>query len=355
LTFPLNTPAPGRIGVLQPLPGIGDAVWHLPHVHAIATLAPSKSVTLITKPRSRANELLAGDPAVDRVAWLERNPGRHDGFAGLLRFAKLLRDLQLRRIVILHHSPRYALAARLAHIPERFGYGFGEQRRHLTGGPFLNQDRRTSSPIELATALLNAAGLPVLEAEPQLPVSAAARTIVRDMFAGRPRPWLALGMGSSEPYKQWGVERFGELAKALPGIGWPSIFLLGGPAEVGFGPHIEAAAGTEIGAVVNAINMPLDQVAALLAEADLYVGNDTGLLNVAAAVGTRALGLFGASPQLTHSRSIQPIEPEGGPASREDGMARIPVEKVLAALRRFDLGHARSDLYPDAFQTMLHR
>ena len=324
--------------MLQPLPGIGDAVWHLPHLHALAELAPAKRVTLITKPRSRADQLLAGDPAVDGVLWLERNPGRHDGFAGLLRFAKLLRDARLRRLVILHHSPRYALAARLARIPERFGYGFGEQRRHLTGGPILDDALRRATPIEQATAWLHAAGVPLVETEPHLPIAASARSAVRELFRDRPRPWLALGMGSSEPYKQWGVEKFGQLAKALPGLGWRSIFLLGGPAEAGFGPHIEAAAGTEIGTVVNAINMPLDQVAALLSEADLYVGNDTGLLNVAAAVGTQALGLFGASPKLTHSRLIHALGPDNGPASREDGMARISVAKVIETLRDPNVG-----------------
>ena len=326
------------------MPGIGDTVWHLPHVHALAALAPSERVTLITKPRSRADELLAGDSAVERVVWLERNPGKHDGFAGLLRFSKLLRGLRLRRIVILHHSARYALAARLARIPERFGYGFGEQRRQLTGGPFLDPEMRRAPPIELATALLQAAGIALRESEPELPISQAATAAVRDLFRDRLRPWLALGMGSSEAYKQWGVETFGALAKILPALGWPSVFLLGGPTEAGFGPHIEAAAGTEIGAIVNAINMPLDQVAALLAEADLYVGNDTGLLNVAAAVGTKAVGLFGASPQLTHSRLIHPIGPSGGPASREDGMARISVEKVVAALRGLSHGGAKHDV-----------
>ena len=48
------------VAVVQPLPGIGDMVWHLPHLRAIAAHAGAP-VTLIAKPRSLADQLLTGD------------------------------------------------------------------------------------------------------------------------------------------------------------------------------------------------------------------------------------------------------------------------------------------------------
>ena len=63
----------------------------------------------------------------------------------------------------------------------------------------------------------------------------------------------------------------------------------------------------------------------------LYVGNDTAALNIAAAVGTRSYGLFGATTPLRHSPLIIPILPPGG-LDRTDGMAGILPAAVLQAI-----------------------
>ena len=59
--------------------------------------------------------------------------------------------------------------------------------------------------------------------------------------------------------------------------------------------------------MVPALGWHLAETAALLAEASFYVGNDTGVMNMAAAVGTRAYALFGTTPALHHSPHIVPI------------------------------------------------
>ena len=54
--------------VIQPLPGIGDMVWHIPHIHDIAR--SEGRVTLLTKRRSSAERLFAADPHVESILWL---------------------------------------------------------------------------------------------------------------------------------------------------------------------------------------------------------------------------------------------------------------------------------------------
>ncbi|OYV37104.1 MAG: hypothetical protein B7Z80_13730, partial [Rhodospirillales bacterium 20-64-7] len=108
------------IAVAQPLPGIGDMVWHLPHIRAIAAWAGAP-VTLLTKPRSLADQLLADEDAVADIVWLDLNPGgragSHDGAAGFLRLSRLLRGRGLASVVILHHGRRLAAASWAAGIP----------------------------------------------------------------------------------------------------------------------------------------------------------------------------------------------------------------------------------------------
>ena len=81
---------------------------------------------------------------------------------------------------------------------------------------------------------------------------------------------------------------------------------------------------------VDAVALPLEQTAALLARCRCYIGNDTGVLNMAAALSVPAIGLFGGSQPLWHSRFIHPLSPPSG----EHGMAVITVPQVFEAFLR---------------------
>lgn len=192
---------PGTL-VIQPLPGIGDMVWHLPHLEALA--GAGGAVALLTKRRSRADELFAGSRLVDRVLWLERaqsgdRPGRHDGPLGAWRLAADLRPHGFERVWILHDSPRYALAALLARIPVRIGFGTGRQRRFLSDRRILPRVDRHLPTVEKATRLLALHGIAV-DPTPRFRPDPAAGARLRAEHAGRPRPWLGLGVGSSAPH-----------------------------------------------------------------------------------------------------------------------------------------------------------
>ncbi|RME35403.1 MAG: glycosyl transferase family 1 [Gammaproteobacteria bacterium] len=260
------------------------------------------------------------------VWWLERNPGRHDGLAGLWRLARELRARRYDRAWLLHDSPRYALALWLAGVPVTRGYGQGPSRLLLSEPMELPGGTGGRHPIELAGALLEAYGVPATEEEPVLPVSPEADARIGRRFGSLPRPWLALGLGSSEPRKQWGAERFAALAARLAREGPWQLLLLGASPER---PLAEAVLAAAPGRAHDALDLPIDDTAALLARCRGYVGNDTGFLNMAAALGVPSIGLFGGSPPLTHSRRIRVIRP-----ARGEGMAGIGVEQVAEAVAR---------------------
>jgi len=319
--------------VIQPLPGIGDMVWHLPHLQAIARTSPEGAVTVLTKRRSRADELFDGSAFVRRVLWLERAqsgdaPGRHDGALGAWRLAADLRPHGFDTVWILHDSPRYALATLLARIPLRIGFGAGRQRRFLSDRRILPREDRHLPTVEKATRLLGLHGLPV-EPTPRHDPAAAATARVLAEHGDRPRPWLGLGVGSSEAFKQWGVARFGELAARFAGTTGGTVFAIGGPAESDTVAAVRAAGGP---AVIAAIGLPLGDAAALARACDAVAGNDTGLLNLAAATRVLTIGLFGGSPPLTQYPNLTALEPPGGARYRVDRMAEIPVDAVAGAI-----------------------
>ena len=213
--------------IVQPLPGIGDMVWHLPHIHAIAATTIADKVDILTKPRSQADRLLRADPQVGQILWLERESGRHAGVGGVLRLATALRQGGYQRVWILHGSARYALAARLAGISERLGYGVGLQSLLLTV-PVRLPPEGAAHPIPTGGCPAGGAGYRPCR------TGTATRTRRRGRSGGGgtvrdwPTPWIALGVGSSETWKQWGAARFAELILALNQRRAGSIFIVGG-------------------------------------------------------------------------------------------------------------------------------
>ena len=308
------------VAVVQPRPGIGDMIWHLPHIRAIAAHVGAP-VTLIAKPRSAADQIFGAERTVRDVFWLDRNPegrrGAHADGAGFLRLVAALRRRRFDSIYVLHHSKTIAALAMLAGIPARYGYGYGIQKWFLNRAPSLPDFVFPRHPFDQATEFLRAAGIPMTEAEPILPVAGRAQDAVR----GRISPEaVAIGIGSSEPYKQWGAARFAALADALAASGRGNLVLIGGAAEASLAAEIQAAC--RVAVPVAAIGWNLAEIAALCQMSLYYVGNDTGVMNMAAAVGVRAFCLFGAVAPFHHSSRIVAITPPGGIA-KGDGMARI--------------------------------
>lgn len=316
------------IAVVQQLPGIGDMIWHLPHIRAIAA-HHGAPITLIAKPRSAADQIFSGEDTIRDFIWLDRNPdggiGKHDGF-GLLRMAAAIHARGFQRVYLLHHSRSIATLMFLARIPARYGYGVGLQRLFLNRRPFLSEEECHLTPPEQASAWLRRAGIVQWESEPTLAVDPRAREAMRGRFES---PAVVVGIGTSEPYKQWGAKKFAALTRVLRDSGWQSVVLAGGKAERALAEEIRAVAGDE--GVVIADGWHLSDVIALCHLSGFYVGNDTGVMNLAAAAGRRAYGLFGATPVLTHTARIVGIEPPGG-IDKATGMDRISLDQVLTAI-----------------------
>jgi heptosyltransferase III len=112
-------------------------------------------------------------------------------------------------------------------------------------------------------------------------------------------PVLAIGPAANWRGKEWRAERFAELAQRLTS---PDGILPGARVVVLAAPHERKQATP----VIEALPAPrcIDLVgkvdlltaAAVLRRCALFVGNDTGLMHLAAAAGTPTLGLFGPSP-----------------------------------------------------------
>ena len=143
------------------------------------------------------------------------------------------------------------------------------------------------------------------------------------------RPWvdrlgpgfLALHPGSGAPAKNWPAERFAELAKWLAGERpW---LLVEGPAD-------EEAAGPLRAnpRAVTASGLPARVLGAILAQAGLYVGNDSGVTHLAAAFGAPTLALFGPTDPAVWSPVGRFVAVARSP---DETMAGLAIEPVISA------------------------
>ena len=151
------------------------------------------------------------------------------------------------------------------------------------------------------------------------------------------RPWLVLGPTANWHRKVWPAERFAELALRLtapdgvfPGAG---IAILGGP-----GDQERSMATPVLTALPQALDLvgklDLPEVAAVLARAAIFIGNDSGLMHLAAAAGAPTLGLFGPTPSDEYGPAgpkAQAVLTDGPPG--QGAMKDLPVARVFQAAK----------------------
>lgn len=286
--------------IIQNLQGIGDYMWFLRHVHAIAESTPEQKVSLLTRPRSHADQLTMADPLIDEVIWLSIKPGVHDGLRGLWKLAQTLRTKGFERAYILHsRSLRYPLLCRMAGIRYIYGPGIGLQKWLLTDRArcLLKKDQG-QHPILRATALIKNHGLS-LDSKSSLPLPTQPQKEAADLLKGCTPPFVALCIGSSEPHKKWPEAHFVTLAKEIYQKKKCTILILGGPSEIAEGKTI---ASKLLSAGVPSLFITGDLLTTLsvLARCAFLVGNDTGVTHAAPLLGVRGLVLLGQAQIPIH-------------------------------------------------------
>lgn len=139
--------------------------------------------------------------------------------------------------------------------------------------------------------------------------------------AARRASRVLLHPGAGSPAKRWPLASFALLGRALARAGLRPLFLLG-PVEAERGPWPEALAaeGLEVQAL-----LALEELLALLPEAVLWVGGDSGPTHLAAALGVPALALFGPTDPAVWAPPWPNVRVLGA-----DPLAGLSVERVRA-------------------------
>ena len=308
-----NGPVPDVVTCAAPqcllvvkLAEIGDALLITPALRALRQGLPDTRIDVLTT--GGGATILERSGLHDRLIVFDKH--RFDTPGRLLRPANLLYAMrigwQLRRadydaVLLFHHLSTWFGALKYA----GFCFATGAQRRlGLDNGRgfFLTEaipDEGYGVRHELDYAL-KVAGLLVPGPERTHPIfmpHPSELEVARRMLThgrGHAGPLIALhpGSGAYAPARRWPVSRFAALADALIEDG-AQLVLVGGEEEEGLrrsllGQMQHAARVVDLGG-----RTTLGELSAVLAACDLFVGNDGGILHLAATAGTPVVAPYG--------------------------------------------------------------
>ena len=160
---------------------------------------------------------------------------------------------------------------------------------------FTHGDDRPDSGCQepMVVEFLRQFDLPVTEEHPVLPVTPAGRENALAVFTKKNLDVSALILihpGPSWPVREWPLNYWTQLVEELRARGFTNIGQLGVGRYTNFGQ-------VEVPPVPGAVSLldafTVEECIAAIASAKLFIGIDSGLLHIAAATRTPAVGIFG--------------------------------------------------------------
>lgn len=285
-----------RILVIRP-DHLGDVLLTVPAFRALRRQHPNAEIHALVGPWSA--EVLAPVNEVDLVLTVPFPGFTRDGKSSLIKpyvlahtTARKLRRIGYDSVYILRRDHWWgALVAHLAGIPNRVGYDLPDSNLFLNRKVAYQRDHAVRENLRLISA--DAAANP--PSQINYPVFEDARIAIHDLFhenrINRQNPFFVLHVGSGSPIKNWDDEKWAKVADAIAdGLGGTAI-LTGSPAERATAERIASHMKNPAAILAGATDLP--GLAALLSEAKLTLGSDSGPLHLAAAVGTPTVALFG--------------------------------------------------------------
>jgi heptosyltransferase-2 len=269
------------------------------------------------------------------------------GLAKRRRIARSLQDEGYQHALVLPRSLKSALIPWLARIPRRTGFR-GESRFGLINDVRPFDAKVLDQTVKRFLALGLDAGVsdvpPLSSGEyPGLSIDDERQQVLRsNLELDEQGPVVAMMPGAEYgEAKCWPLEYFAALARQLDGDGY-AVWVLGSEKD--------RAAGDAIAANSAAINLcgktSLADVIDLLACAQHAVSNDSGLMHIAAAVGSHVHGIYGSSsphftPPLTARRDIHYLDLDCSPCFERQCplghlrcLKELAPESILESIRR---------------------
>ncbi len=290
---------------------VGDAIMALPALRHVRKRFPGAHIAIVARP-------YVADIYRDQEICNQLIPynatGEHSGIRGRARIASQLRAEKFDVALLLQNAFDAAWLAWRARIPERIGYARDGRSLLLTKAiPVPKPGEIPAHEKFYYMELVRRVGwqesledVPKIELTVPVQKRQLAETFLSAAGVRKSVKKIAIGAGASYgSAKCWPPERFGALVNLLQSESDADVIL--------FGTASEQAVSSAIASAMR--KTPIDltgktaigDLPALLSCCDLFVGNDSGAMHVAAAVGLPVVAIFGP----TDAAGTAPVTPRG--------------------------------------------
>jgi predicted lipopolysaccharide heptosyltransferase III len=325
------------------LRSIGDTVLATPSLFALKRFLPHAQVDILVE--DWVAPLLDNHPHVDNVVVLERG-----GVVARTRVARELRAGRYDVVYNLHGGTTATFLTRATGARHRVGfktYQYAKLHTELVPSASLVWGQQKAHSVEQQLALLGWTGVPVTDRpRTSLGISAGASDAVNQQLAaaGLTNTKIALiHPAAAFETKRWPTENFARVAEYLSERGFAPV-AIAAPHESQIVDDLRSEASVEI----LSLDLSLPEVTALAARSQVFVGNDSGIAHIAAAVGTPSVVVFGSSnvanwrPWNRAAAQVvfeeMPCQPCHGyfceKFTQPECILRVPVNRVVAAIER---------------------
>ena len=286
---------------------LGDLIWQLPYIKAISE-HHTQSVDLILREKTQAKNILKD---VTHINFISYNNFRKGIFywIDVFKLIKIYLKNKYSHVYILDKVNKPAIAAKLSKIKNIIGPGIGNQKKWLTINNVLNDADKNLNYSEQSQKILKLNNIKLNNLYPELEINLdRIKDQHQDILPKGKK--IAFGIDSFEDYKMWFEENFVELADLLYQKNlFDYIYLICGPEKSYLAQRIISLSDKKY--FIDCSNKDLTGIITAIKHSDFFVGNNSGPLNLASALGVKSFGLIAndAISELKFSK-IEFITPE---------------------------------------------
>lgn len=275
---------------------IGDTILTVPFLRNLRGAFPGAVIDLMIAPYS--SDVLAGIPYVDDLIVYDPptihgdSRGEHRTLRSKLRFVAGLRKRRYDKVYVLKRSFSSAAIALLSGARERIGFDTERRGFLLTRRvPYRHDRHEVLNFLEV----LRADGVEVADDHLEAWLTEEEKAFADDFLARAgfrgDGPLVGMQPFTANPPRAWHGDNFVETANALSRDRGARILVFGGPRDR---DQADAMSGRIAPPPILAVGTTtLRETMALLSRCALLVCNDSGIMHLAAALGTPLIALFG--------------------------------------------------------------
>ena len=286
---------------------LGDLIWQLPYIKAISQHHGEK-IDLVLREKTQAKNILKDLNHINEIHYNEFRKGLFY-WIDVFKMVKIFKSEKYDFVYILDKVNKPAIAAKFAKIQNIIGPGLGNQKKWLTTQNFLNEDDWQLSYSEQSQKLLKINSIDLEDKFPNLKVD-VERFKENNFDILIPGKKIAFCVDSFEEFKMWYEEDFIKLAELLfEKKLFDHIYLICGPDKSHISRKIINDSNKEY--FIDCSNKDLQGIILAIKNSNFYIGNNSGPLNMSAALGVKTFGLIANDPvsELKFSK-INPITPK---------------------------------------------